>query len=496
MQHATIHLRFSPVPAAFVTAIGLAFLGLVGCVPAEETPADGGNIRGHCEHHLECPVGQACVDKRCRQLPCDGRCSAEEVCMLTECVAAEGLDCVADRGICPGGFLCGPAGTCQRLCVTDDDCPNAENSSCNPEAGGAGIAACSQCTFPSDCPEERPHCTAAGRCVECGDDSQCEENGQVVGKVCDPATSSCIAGCKSERDCKLGERCEGATDDAFGLCVECSENTETIDCAPRAPRVRCEPGTRHCVECLENRDCAGRGQCDVLTKTCVECTSNDGCDPGNICDQSTLTCVPGCVGGKGDRNCPTDTVCDASQGDRGVCVDCLSDGDCPRAHICEAKSCYPGCRTSEAQCAAPAPSEGEPVAIDVYCDPTRAAFGECVECLTDDHCGADQVCDADAKRCRCKREGESCSAMQQCGFREFRAADGTLDCSRLRPYCVSKVVCPAGEKSVAPVCTVGSTALPGSTTSCPPGFITENAKDLTGTSGRQCVPNSSAYRCN
>lgn len=460
--------------------LAFAALVFVACSPGDETPSN----EGLCEVSADCPAGQACRSGRCVVVPCGGLCTAHEVCLNQVCTRAEGLSCARDRGLCPVGYLCTANSVCQRICDTFADCKDPDFPSCSPVAGY-----CGECTFHSDCGPGLPRCNEnTARCVGCLNDRDCLAAGKAAGQVCDPATLTCVDGCRLRKDtepsdCAQGERCDGATVESLGRCIECKPATEAFDCVSRPGKPRCHTTSARCVECVEDPDCGGNKQCDQNRNICVECTTNEGCLPGNVCNQQSYTCQPGCVGGLGGPNCPADTVCDPSQGAAGVCVACLEDSHCPRANVCVDKQCVPGCK-SDARCADPTGG-----AVRTRCDPGAQPYGACVECLSNLHCGEGKVCDSVKKMCRCKKLGETCAASEQCGFRDF-GPDDTVDCSAARPLCVDRLDCWDGVRRIStPVCSIAATGNPGEQGNCPSGYESHKALAVgaTGTSTRQCV---------
>lgn len=465
---------------------------LAACSTGVDLP-DAGTGPTACTGVLDCPTGQGCLDGFCAELPCGGRCTLSEMCVDDACVATDGLDCSDDPGLCPTGFQC-TAGECQRECVTDDDCTADGYGSCNVELG-----LCGQCTFDSDCPSEAPTCdTTVSRCVGCVENDDCRIDNQAAGLYCDTATQTCVAGCNGDTDCPSTQRCSGGTATTPGRCVECAPISEVNDCAPFAPRVRCEPSTQLCVQCLSNADCT-TGQCDTNSNTCVQCVTNEACDKGSTCDLDVFQCFLGCNGPVGGDNCPDvnprKPVCDGSIGERGTCVECLRDADCPWGKVCKESGglpvCVDGCNDpagnpNDARCAASAPEDR------LRCDKTQGAYGECVACLNDGHCPATEKCDEELRICRCKKEGEACGSTSECGYREDSAT-----CATTTSWCLTHVRCDGDKRSISPICGVapknGGTPGSGDPKGCPSGFVTDWGCDASGDCRHQCVP--AAIRC-
>jgi alpha-tubulin suppressor-like RCC1 family protein len=129
------------------------------------------------------------------------------------------------------------------------------------------------------------------------------------------------------------------------------------------------------------------------------CTSDEQCSGGGTgqpyCDPIVGRCVR-CVPGERDR-CPASQHCD------------------PMTY-----ECAPGCRSDEG-CAAPADGGGAP---DGGASATRCdrAMNRCVECVTDDHCPAGNVCAGN----RCVR---GCDATRACPSGETCCGGGCVDVS-------------------------------------------------------------------
>ena len=471
-------------------------LALVACSSPPSLP-DGGTKA--CATLKDCPSGQFCVKQACVTLPCGGRCADDEVCQNEVCQPADGLSCTTDPSVCPSAFVCAPNGKCARTCTDDTECTQPGFTSCNPDTGF-----CGQCTFDSDCDQtsDAKFCdTSTASCVGCVDSTSCQVNGVAVGSICNPDSRKCEPGCHSVDDCPVGERCEGGSDSEVGRCVECDVATEGNDCLDPA-KPRCDPQALMCVECLANADCAS-DQCNVTEHKCVECVQNEACLKGNVCDLDTNACVPGCLGGSGSANCPaTQPVCDPNQGDRGTCVECLQDVDCPRTKVCGATthSCVTGCNDSVTGL----PSDGrcidttgaQPAPTDVWCDGDLGQRGQCVECRPNhdpSDCPANLICDGTTDKCRCKMTGEQpCTQNSDCGYNP-----ATMTCYAIGAACIKAVTCAGVDNSISPVCSQAGTGLlgqqcaPGSTTSCcPAGSVTEWAIDVKGVSHKDCVPSA------
>jgi Cys-rich repeat protein len=137
----------------------------------------------------------------------------------------------------------------------------------------------------------------------------------------------------------------------------------------------------------EVEGCSGRrAVCDQLRGVCVECLTDGDCDEDEVCDAAEGRCRHACAA---DADCAERdddrTVCDTS---RAFCVECTSDAGC----VSEPRTL---CLLSSGECVECLSNEscgaGEP-----YCD---SSSGRCEECLLDEHCGEGGVCDLDDESC-------------------------------------------------------------------------------------------------
>ena len=139
-----------------------------------------------------------------------------------------------------------------------------------------------------------------------------------LGLICNPAAATGCGPCAADRDC-------AAAGAAFGHCQVQNPDSGTF-------------GT--CVQCTASAACPDGGVCDLAgvddpmglasartPNLCYpDCRSaSGGCAAGSICDLGSGLCLFGCT--QSPNSCAAATqVCDA---DAGVCVGCLSPGDCP-----------------------------------------------------------------------------------------------------------------------------------------------------------------------
>jgi outer membrane exchange protein TraA len=256
-----------------------------------------------------------------------------------------------------------------------------------------GAALCAPCDTSrvcgpscSPCGQSTPHCVNINgtyTCAECEDDSQCG------GRRCDPDTKTCV-GCLDDRACPNGQVC----DKPNYTCVECLRDE---DCPPDEV---CVGTIKQCRECKQNSDCERGKSCQDYQ--CVTCSTNESC-AGNSCN---------C--------CPSGTQCAApTPGSLTSCVECAADLPCPDGKQCDlingrCVDALPECATSERcgpQCVK-CPSE-RPFCLDGKV---------CVACRNDLECGNGQFC--------ISGECASCTTDRHCGPR-------CEACDKTRPFCLT-----------------------------------------------------------
>lgn len=159
----------------------------------------------------------------------------------------------ADAGMGPGS-------------ATDADDTRSEGSdgSDGSDATVEALTACTNSLGCVDAPGDQLICDrAAGRCVQCVADPDCDDG----------------LGCV-DRACVEVERCE-----------------DSLDC--QTGRV-CHPGTARCVECVTASDCASDELCGGDNRCQLGCDSDKDCTPdGKLCDRLMGHCVVPTTGERG-----------------------------------------------------------------------------------------------------------------------------------------------------------------------------------------------------
>lgn len=247
-------------PWLFVLLIGNAALGcrspgLVGqlCV-GENCPPPSECRDGSCERQPECTL-QRCEAGLCSDAECTAlRCAAGIAGPACPAPCPGGVCTpICTDASCPVASCNG--GPCGLAPCTGVDCPAVEGcdgGACVPQSPGADAGCDGGTCGPmamSDCGD-----ADAGSC----DDAPSCETGPCIGAACDDcepdpgcnATHPVCPSCRNDGDCAQGEtqRC----DTAAGRCVECLNASQ---CGGYEPF--CIDGD--CEECRDDDDCIGRG---------------------------------------------------------------------------------------------------------------------------------------------------------------------------------------------------------------------------------------------
>jgi len=407
----------------------------------DETDVDCGGICGGCAIGQACldPVTGAAEDASCLSTICEGgvceacRDDAAPGATDTGCTAATPacdtsgatntcVECLVDAD-CTGTQVCDAAtNTCQAAC-TDDATGATPDTGCaapTPEcdastpgsetcvicqddaAAGAIDGGCSAATPACDTSGGSPVCVACLADADCGGALRCDTNtntcvqclgnGDCLGtQVCNPVNLTCQAACTDDATGATPDtgcaaptpECD-ATTPTQEVCVTCQDDAAAgaIDggCSAATPACDTSGGSPVCVVCLADGDCAGGQVCNPATNTCVECVTDANCTGTQTCDTATNTCQAACTddatGATPDTGCAAPTPeCDATTPGNETCVTCQDDAG-------------NGNNAIDGGCTASAP----------FCD-TSGASPVCVECLADNDCQGQQVCNPTTHVC-------------------------------------------------------------------------------------------------
>ena len=220
----------------------------------------------------------------------------------------------------------------------------------------------------------------------------CEDTGCPTSQVCNVSTGACE---DRELDCRVANICRAdeVCDSETGTCrPEALRCTQSFTCPDgqicNASSGFCEPALR----CESNEDCGIAEDCNLATQECQTrtCLTDADCPVAHVCDDD-LECTPGCR--PGADGCASRQFCAVLTGESvGTCLpDCRLDADCPFGQFCDRSSTDSTCViegpcTQDADCRA-----------DEACVQTR-----CVQplCAADDECLEGQVCEVSTQTCR------------------------------------------------------------------------------------------------
>jgi hypothetical protein len=278
-----------------------------------------------------------------RDLICDSSNAQLPGCVATSCAAT---------GVCQGGGTCG-AGTCNLVggtCMDASDCLDTCDATLHCTKNPTAV-----CAVDSDCPYYQYNVSAAcnNRICNCQNPAYDPSDPICSDSDCEDI---CLLRCQDEL-CLKDNSCETASDCvAVGLpicddgrCVECTEDDECDeDANETCEKGRCEKPCEHDEECglfemCDNGDCVYVGCND--DKECILAAARglDGVGGTNGTGIST--------GGDDPRL----FKCLPSEADPKIntCkIPCENDGSCGQFQVCDAGYCkFIGCETDE-QCRA------------------------------------------------------------------------------------------------------------------------------------------------
>ena len=208
-----------------------------------------------------------------------------------------------------------------------------------------------------------------------------------------------------------------------------------------------------CVfSCSVDSDCSGGQVCNISNGQCYECVYDKDCGTNETCNNHRCEAVDLCAGVNcaGGQSCNTDT---------GQC-------ECPSGEVFYENQCQaPSCKNDAVKC-----SGNTPVCAD---------NGKCVECISAENCGANEIC-----------SGNTCQTVDRC---KDVSCTGGKSCNPDNGICI----CPSGKidnngTCETPNCANGGTTCKGSTPQCTTdGRCVECIKDgdCSG-AGEKCLSNT------
>lgn len=343
---------------------------------------------------------------------------------------------------------------------------------CEPNATSGCVDRVCSCGTNPECTGATPFCDdAAGECVECRDDGDCDgASSQCVDGSCEECDPDDNSGCSGNTPiCNSSNSCEACT--VSGMCPgtldcqasgECGCMNDAQCTTPTTPI--CDNGDRICVGCANATECmdAGAGNMCLSDGSCADCNpdNNDGCSGRMpICrrtagvaacaacavgDCGSLASTPACalMGANSGAcvECIDDTTCsgDVCDTSNNVCIECDGNEDCGgTTPICMANTCV-GC-TSDGQCGG------------MFCVTTGGNMGACATCDPSDNggcSGTTPICAANGSSCG------PCTMNAQCSPMFCQTSGATMGaCGACDP--ADNDGC--GPTSTTPVCGAGAT---------------------------------------
>jgi alpha-tubulin suppressor-like RCC1 family protein len=372
-------------------------------------------------------------------------------------VPTEPTGCANDMACAgnPAGAVCDRVtGRCVQCVVSADTCPAVQH--CDPATNTcvAGCRADEGCTMvPVDGGVAARRCdTMNNTCVECVNDTHCDGGSLCRGGVC---VTACVAmGCPAGQTCCTGGCINTQTNvENCGACgTTCSVPNATPACRAGACAVgMCDEGYADC-------DGAASNGCEVDTRLtaahCGGCGRECAAVSGAVAACVASTCRSTCVSGFGDCDMNAANGCEANlQGDVANCGACAN--ACPTppngTAACAGGMCGVGmCRTGFGNC------DRDPMnGCETNTNTSESNCGACGMA-----CAMGLVCDAGRCVPPCPdgftRCGGTCAALtydpMNCGACSNRCAAGSV-CNSGR--CVA--ACTAGQTVCSGGCTTTAT---------------------------------------
>ncbi|MFQ5591750.1 MAG: M4 family metallopeptidase [Phycisphaerae bacterium] len=259
-------------------------------------------------------------------------------------------------------------------------------------------------------------------CATCSVDADCDDGAPCTNDACvaGSCVNSPVAGgtpCPDGLFCNGEETCQG------GVCTDQAD--------PCVDQAHCDEVDDVCLECVDAADCADGNPCTLDACTAGACASTNAPD-GTACPDAAFcngeeTCQGGVCTDQADP-CVDQVHCDEAG---GVCLVCVSDGECDDGDPCTHDSCDPlvGCANvpsadPETDCCDPA--NGDLTPID---DGNACTQDVCNPDGTVDHSDmtpAGQCCDPATGGLTPIDDGNACT-------QDVCNPDGTVDHSDMTP---------------------------------------------------------------
>jgi hypothetical protein len=208
--------------------------------------------------------------------------------------------------------------------------------------------------------------------------------------------------CSGDHECPLAEGCVVSRRECASICADDADCTGQTYCLEELCQQPCRdaadcPGDRSCVDdrcqylpdCSEHPECSGlRLYRDPLTCECVSCLQSSDCD---LSSQEICTASGQCLFCAQAASSEDDCSAAGQVFAEGCCSECLQDADCTST-------------------------------LAPHCERGRCQSVPGVECIAQNDCGADQVCDRG--RCVPPPSFASCELQSDCPDAEACYGDG------------------------------------------------------------------------
>lgn len=210
----------------------------------------------------------------------------------------------------------------------------------------------------------------------------------------------------------------------------------------------------HCVlrpKCEDDESCPSAAyQCVLPAQVCdlrpgfgEECSGEAPCIPGQFCALGRCRVITEAISCAKRTDCPVGQGCDR---EHNLCIE---EAPCTLADSYPELSCDPEetCDALSGRCVRECQEECTPATVVEDCGQGNQCNGscECVQCITDEHCGPGLVCDARAGRCQSEN---LCHADDDCDA-PLICDPVTLLCQVPPPACFDDFDC-----AIAEVCNV------------------------------------------
>jgi len=293
-----------------------------------------------------------------------------------------------------------------------DDTPDAAEdaadvSDTGPDVSDTGPTGCARNEDCTNNPAGAVCDLLTGRCVQCSPSADTCPSAQ----RCDPATSTCVAGCRNDQGCAMAMG-DGGT----------------------SPR-RCDTTTNTCVECADDTHCTGgrlcRGNVCVAACTVMGCGTGEQCCEGACVNTTTNTAACGACGAACTATNAT-AVCTAGTCGVGECAPGYANCDGASGTGCEVdtRTDPENCGGCGRECSAAA--NGLATCTNGMCGFACAdGFGDCDGdpsngCETDLRDGVGN-CGACGQQCAAPANGTAACRMGTCGLGTCTMGFGDCD---------------------------------------------------------------------